>query len=180
MEDELFKGILDIDKSTVVMVVDDDDMTRDQVAMLLGDSYTITGASSGQECLDRLERERPSLVLLDIQMPEMGGFEVMERIKQGTAADIPIIFLTGEHDAKVHAEGLAAGAVDYIEKPAHPLILRSRVEKALELDAARRLLLREIEEKDAEIELRGERVRDLAAKVASLRERQFGMDRARK
>lgn len=171
---------LDIGKETLIMVVDDDEMTVKAVTKLLCDDHAVVTASSGTECLVLLRERRPDLILLDIQMPEMDGFEVFKKLCADGYGDIPVIFLTAENDAKIHAECLAAGAVDYIEKPAHPLILRQRVNSAILFDAVLRYLTKEIESKHAELEVRDSKVKKLSARVAALSSAQIELLRSRK
>lgn len=101
-------------------------------------------------------------------MPEMGGFAVFEKLREDGYGDIPVIFLTVVHDVKMQADCLAAGAVDYIEKPAHPLILRHRVNSAILFDAVLRDLTNKLKSKQAEIAIRDSKVKHLSARVADL------------
>ncbi|HBD07357.1 MAG TPA: two-component system response regulator, partial [Syntrophobacteraceae bacterium] len=81
-----------------------------------------------------VEKAHPDLILLDIMMPEMDGYEVCRRLKDDeTTRHIPILFLTALADAADEAKGLALGAVDYITKPIHPELVRARVRNHLEL-----------------------------------------------
>lgn len=97
----------------------------------MGFDYDVFFASSGIEALDTLKREEMDLVLLDIEMPKMNGFETFERMKE-FAADIPVIFLTasGQEDDVVSA--IRLGAVNYLKKPFPPQELLMRVTQELE------------------------------------------------
>lgn len=150
--DRKINEFFEIGSKTLILVVDDDDFTLRTVSRLLKPHYTVETVSSGEECLAALEQKHPDLILLDIQMPVMGGFEVMEMIQLKGLSDIPVIFLTGEHDAQVQVACLREGAMDFIEKPAHPEILLQRIARTLELDAARRFLSREIEHLSSQVE----------------------------
>jgi CheY-like chemotaxis protein len=99
-------------------------------ATLAGDEYAIIQASSGHEALAVAARERPDVVLLDIEMPGgMDGLEVCRRLKTSPeTADIAIIMLTGAHGDDQRQTALAHGAVDYITKPFSPLALLQRLE----------------------------------------------------
>lgn len=180
MDNSRLNDFLKIDKESVVMIVDDDELTCEAIEDLLGDAYTVVSVRSGDECLASVHERCPDLILLDIQMPVMDGYEVFDRLKANAPLDIPVIFLTAEHDAKIHAECLASGAVDYIEKPAHPLILRQRVEKALIFDAALKYLMNELETKQAEIAHRDRKVKDLSNRVAHLTETQMTLLRSQR
>lgn len=180
MDIQTLNEYLEIGKETLIMVVDDDDMTIKAVTRLLSDDHTVVSASSGAECLELMRKRRPDLIMLDIQMPEMDGFAVFEKLRAEGYGDIPVIFLTAEHDAKIHADCLAAGAVDYIEKPAHPLILCQRVNTAILFDAVLRYLTREIESKQAEIDVRDSKVKRLSARVAELSSAQMELLRSQR
>lgn len=119
------------------------------VAILEGPGCSITTAASGPEALRIMLREDFAVVLLDVQMPEMDGFEVLRlmRARQQTAST-PVIFVTGRGQTPAHVfAGYEAGAVDYLLKPLDPHIVRCKVEVFLELDRRRRAL----EEKTAEL-----------------------------
>ncbi|HAA04325.1 MAG TPA: two-component system response regulator, partial [Syntrophobacteraceae bacterium] len=91
-------------------------------------------AKNGVSALAIVEKAHPDLILLDIMMPEMDGYEVCRRLKDDeTTRHIPILFLTALADAADEAKGLALGAVDYITKPIHPELVRARVRNHLEL-----------------------------------------------
>jgi DNA-binding response OmpR family regulator len=114
-----------------ILVVDDDDMNLMRTKRILGMEYDVLLANSGSEALDTLKKEKIDLVLLDIEMPKMNGFETFERMKEFTAWT-PVIFLTasGQEDDVLNA--IRLGAVNYLKKPYPPHELLNRV--ALELD----------------------------------------------
>lgn len=101
---------------------------------ILGNSYEIIGAQSGEEALLFLKKVIPDLILLDVTMPDMSGYDVMERMKEdGQLREIPVIFLTAEADREGEIRGLKMGAMDFIRKPFDPEIMRSRIEKILKM-----------------------------------------------
>ena len=114
-----------------ILVVDDDDMNLMRTKRILGMEYDVLLANSGSEALDTLKKEKIDLVLLDIEMPKMNGFETFERMKEFTAWT-PVIFLTasGQEDDVLNA--IRLGAVNYLKKPYPPQELLTRV--AQELD----------------------------------------------
>src|SRR5215212_6680853 len=80
--------------------------------------YTVLAALDGERCLEIAQFARPDLILLDVLMPEMDGFEICRRLKtDASTAAIPVIFLTALHDTEDKVAGFAAGGVDYITKP---------------------------------------------------------------
>ena len=109
-----------------VLAVDDDDMNLMRIKKILRTEYDVFFASSGVEALDTMKREQMDLVLLDIEMPRMNGFETFERMKE-FAPDTPVIFLTasGQEDDVVSA--IRLGAVNYLKKPFPPQELISQV-----------------------------------------------------
>jgi CheY-like chemotaxis protein/nitrogen-specific signal transduction histidine kinase len=118
-----------------LLVVDDVTDNLDVLVELLGDDYQVRAANSGERALKILDSGKiPDLILLDVMMPEMDGFEVCRRIKANPAtADIPVIFLTAMSDTTDVTKGFAIGAVDFVTKPADPSILRARIDTHLKL-----------------------------------------------
>ncbi|MCL2270222.1 MAG: response regulator, partial [Treponema sp.] len=117
-----------------VFVVDDQDINVMLLEEILKDDYTIITANNGQEALQRLRSADifPKLILLDVMMPVMNGREMFEVIKADDAFKrIPVIFITAENDSE--SELLAAGAVDFINKPFRPEIVKLRVKNQIEL-----------------------------------------------
>ena len=114
-----------------ILVVDDDDMNLIRAKMILGKKYNVFLASSGFEALETLRREEIDLVLLDIEMPKMSGFETFERMKE-IVADISVIFLTASGDVSDVVGALLLGAVNYLRKPCPPQELKKRVAQELE------------------------------------------------
>lgn len=117
-----------------ILIVDDVTTNLKCAAEILKDTYDVTTAKSGKAALQILREMQPDLIMLDVNMPEMNGFEVMERIKEDPVTrDIPVIFLTAEADKENEVTGLKMGAMDFIKKPFEPDIMRSRIEKILQM-----------------------------------------------
>lgn len=122
-----------MDKATI-LAVDDTPENLDVVKGILGNEYIVKAATSGPMALKIVEKQPPDLVLLDIMMPEMDGYEVCERLKANPAtAGIPVIFLTAKDQDTDEAKGFALGAADYIQKPVNALILQSRTRTHVQL-----------------------------------------------
>ncbi len=150
-----------------ILVVDDEPRMARFVEMNLElEGYLVSTATSGMEALDKLRRDIPDLVILDVMMPDMDGFETLNRIRR--VSSVPVIMLTvkAEEDDKVH--GLELGADDYVTKPFSPRELVSRVKAALrraEMPSPAQKTLTEIDEDLAvdfqrrEVLVRGERVK---------------------
>src|SRR5437867_12987110 len=111
-----------------ILVVDDTPANIQTVAAILkGKGYQLSVATNGKQALDALTKIRPDLILLDVMMPELDGFETCQRIKSSEAwRDIPVIFLTAKTDTADIVKGFEMGAVDYVGKPfnAHELLAR--------------------------------------------------------
>lgn len=114
-----------------VLVVDDDDMNLMRAKQILAHDYNVFFASSGMEALDTLKREEIDLVLLDIEMPKMNGFQTFERMKE-FAANVPVIFLTASGQKEDVVSAIRLGAVNYLKKPFPPQELLTRVAQELE------------------------------------------------
>jgi two-component system, OmpR family, KDP operon response regulator KdpE len=117
-------------RKQMVLVADDDaPILRLVRAKLSADGYAVLTAMNGEEAVQLYEQERPDLVLLDLMMPVMDGFEAMQRIRQ--SANVPIILLTARSGAQDKIRGLDLGADDYITKPFNPDELSARVAAVL-------------------------------------------------
>jgi DNA-binding response OmpR family regulator len=119
---------------TRILVVDDDELICDLVSETLNfDGYEVEAAYSGEQALQLLERHQPDLILLDIMMSGIDGFEVCRRIlNTQTTREIPIIFLTAKGQFEDELRGYEEGAFDYITKPFHPLSLAPTIRETLE------------------------------------------------
>lgn len=112
-----------------ILLVDDVSTNLKCEGMILKNKYKITMVKSGREALDFLKNVIPDLVLLDIHMQEMDGYEVMEHMKENPeTAGIPVILLTADAEEDSEERGIALGAVDFIRKPFEPQILLDRIE----------------------------------------------------
>ncbi|MBC3797517.1 HD-GYP domain-containing protein [Acetobacterium tundrae] len=121
-----------------VLIVDDTEINIDILVEALGDDYELSVAMDGESTLEIVKMERPDLILLDIMMPGMSGYEVCKKLKTNAAtSDIPIIFLTAMTDIESKRRGFEAGAVDYITKPFEILEVKARVQTHLFITMAR-------------------------------------------
>ena len=110
------------------------------------DGFQVDTAASGPDALAQLEQVVPDLILLDVMMPEMSGFEVCQRLRsEPRTADVPVIFLTALSEVPERVKGLEVGGNDYIPKPFHPDELRARIKAALRQKQAQDRLRRERE-----------------------------------
>jgi putative two-component system response regulator len=125
----------------LIMIVDDNLANLSVGKSVLSGSYTVLTVSSAAKMLELLKRYAPELILLDVDMPEMSGYEALKILKnQPATCETPVIFLTAMTDAASELEGLSLGAVDYITKPFSPSLLQKRVEMHLLLESQKRKL----------------------------------------
>ena len=131
------------EKSGTVLVIDDSPANAHQLFEALGDDYHVLVATRGADGIELAAAQSPDLILLDVVMPELNGYEVCARLKQDPRTqDIPIVFITARDDDEDEAHGLSLGAIDYLAKPLRPAIVRARVKNHIELKRSRDLLQR--------------------------------------
>ncbi|WP_373975662.1 response regulator [Chitinibacter sp. SCUT-21] len=117
-----------------ILIVDDEPVNLAALNQILSSKYTLVFANSGAEALLAVAKHHPSLILLDVQMPEMSGYQVCEALKRLEAfKDIPVLFVTSLADVGNESEGFRVGAVDYLTKPVCPAIVHARVATHLSL-----------------------------------------------
>ena len=126
-----------------LLVVDDQPTNIQVLYRVFADDCQVFMATSGEQALHTAREEAPDVILLDVMMPDMDGYEVCRQLKQDSATrDIPILFVTAHHEAQEEARGLACGAVDFITKPIHPAVVRARVHTHLTLQRQTEVLKR--------------------------------------
>ena len=118
-----------------ILVIDDDEKTREIMHLLLQEKgHETIEAESGESALESMKAELPDLILLDVEMPGISGFEVVKRLKADSRTrTIPVIMVTGLGDQRSRLEALANGAEDYLLKPVNPTELWMRVRNHLRL-----------------------------------------------
>lgn len=141
-------------KPTILLV--DDAPANIQVAnAILKDDYRVRIATSGAKALELVKaKPAPDLILLDVEMPEMDGYEVCARLKaDAETRDIPVIFLTGKTEAEDETRGFGVGAVDYVHKPFSPSVVQARVQTHLALRQTREQLANRLAAIQHELEM---------------------------
>jgi putative two-component system response regulator len=134
------------------MVVDDNLASLKVAKLALAQSFDVFTVPSTAKMLDMLERNRPHMILLDIDMPGANGLEAIRMLKSSPATwDIPVIFLTARVDPESEMEGLALGAIDYISKPFNPQLLRKRVDLHITVASQKRRLEEQAAALDASV-----------------------------
>ena len=140
---------MEINPSEYKILIVDDVMSNVLLlkVLLTNEKFAIATASNGRQALEQVEKENPDLVLLDVMMPDMSGFEVAQHLKSNpNTADIPIIFLTALNSTADIVKGFQVGANDFISKPFNKEELIIRVTRQISLVAAKRLILSKTEE----------------------------------
>ena len=140
---------MEINPSEYKILIVDDVMSNVLLlkVLLTNEKFAIATASNGRQALEQVEKENPDLVLLDVMMPDMSGFEVAQHLKSNpNTADIPIIFLTALNRTADIVKGFQVGANDFISKPFNKEELIIRVTHQISLVAAKRLILSKTEE----------------------------------
>jgi class 3 adenylate cyclase/CheY-like chemotaxis protein len=124
-----------------IILVDDNPSNLRAGKNVLSEKYEVFTVPSAAKMFEILKDVKPAMILLDIEMPEMSGYEAIRILKAGEETrDIPVIFLTGKTDTENELEGLDLGAVDYITKPFQPTLLLKRIEVHLLVEAQKKVL----------------------------------------
>ncbi|WP_328683400.1 response regulator [Streptomyces sp. NBC_00343] len=158
------------DERASILLVDDMEDNLVALEAVLGSlNEPLIRARSGEEVMKALLRQRFAVVLLDIRMPGMDGFETAANIKRlDQTKDVPIIFLTGtDSDAGYAFRGYATGAADYLTKPFDPWVLRAKVSVFLELHRKNQLLERMLAREQGQFDELALRLKEVEARVAA-------------
>jgi putative two-component system response regulator len=135
------------DERDLVFIVDDNPSNLRIVKNILAEKYAVATAPSADKLFELLKNNKPALILLDIEMPEIDGYETIKVLKsKQETKDIPVIFLTGHADAGNEAMGLSLGALDYFIKPIQPVLLLKRIEVHLLVEKQKIILERQAAE----------------------------------
>ncbi|MCL2456830.1 MAG: diguanylate cyclase [Defluviitaleaceae bacterium] len=124
-----------------ILIVDDERANIDVLSHMLKSDYKISIAKSGAQALERAKRDEPDLILLDIIMPDMSGFDVLSELKETENTNaIPVICITGLDSVEHEEKGFSLGAVDYITKPFHQCIVKARIATHLRIVEQMRII----------------------------------------
>lgn len=128
------QDLMGLEKKNTVLIVDDDALNITALTHILKDDYTIYVEKDGADALETAQELLPDLILLDVVMPKMDGFEVLAFLKnKPETRGIPVIFITGLSNVQDEEKGLMLGAADYIHKPFTPAIVKLRVKNQLQI-----------------------------------------------
>lgn len=150
-----------------ILVVDDDASNLRMASHILSiEKMRVSCLKSGEDALRFLQENRPDLILLDIHMPGMDGFETIAAVRSNQqTTDIPVIFLTADDDSETETRGLKAGAMDFIKKPFVPEVLLLRVRHTIELIRLQTDLSREVEKKTEVVKAQHEKLERISMQI---------------
>jgi PleD family two-component response regulator len=166
-----------MENSNIILIVDDDSSNLMALISILQPEYKVYTAKSGASALDKAGMLLPDLVLLDVIMPDMNGFDVIAKLKKtDKIKEIPVIFITGMNESDTEGTGLALGAADYIHKPFNAAVVKERILRQIQIVNQKRDMLIAVEEiessvKNLESEYDGAQFAALREKLQFLRER---------
>lgn len=152
-----------------ILVVDDDTQNLKMASRILsGEKLRVSCLKSGVDTMKFLQQNRPDLILLDVHMPGMDGFETITAIRENKeTAGIPVIFLTADDDSNTEKRGLEAGAMDFIKKPFVPEVLLLRVRHTLDLIRLQTDLAKEVQKKTQEVMVQHEKLEKISMQIAT-------------
>lgn len=158
--------ISNLEETPLILVVDDNALNLRVAEKMLEEQFRVNTVSSGKAALEFVQQMVPDLILLDIHMPEMDGFEVLEILqKDPDYKDIPVVFLTANEERDVEVKGFEGGAQDFIKKPFSADIMIRRVSRILELNRLQKNLQREVARQTKRAEERRKKVERLSLQI---------------
>lgn len=157
----VFKG-----EMPLIFAVDDDAMNLRSIELIMQGEYNVKCFDAGERVIDALKNELPRMILLDVRMPGMDGFEVLKRLKENEVyRQIPVIFLTADEERNTEIRGFKEGVIDFIRKPFASEIMMERVKRILELDSLQKDLQSEVEKQTHELIEQRQKVEHLTVEV---------------
>jgi len=165
------------DTRDIILIVDDIEINRIILQEILKDDYQTVEAASGDEALEILFNKGivPTAVLLDIMMPGIDGFQVLEKMKENDGTkNIPVLFITAADSEETESRGLSAGAADYITKPFNHDVVRARVDNHINLARYRHKLEQLVSRKAAEVTKTYEQTLEVLATIIEYRNLESG------
>ena len=164
------------DNKPTILVVDDVPENIDILTGILKDDYRVRAATNGPSALSLVKKMPPDLILLDVMMPGMDGFEVCRELKADLASrKIPVIFVTAMGEMEDESRGFAVGCVDYITKPVSPPIVKHRIKTHLALYDQNRGLETQVQERTVELEQTRLQVIHRLGRASEYRDNETGM-----
>lgn len=165
-----------INERQTVLVVDDTPVNIDVLVGTLKDTYNVKAAIDGHKALQIAQKSPPDIILLDVMMPEIDGFEVCRQLKKNyLTRNIPVIFVTAKIEVEDELKGFELGAVDYITKPISPPIVRARVATQLALFDQNKELDRKVTQQTKQIYETRLQIIQRLGKAAEYKDNETGM-----
>ncbi|MDR0952415.1 MAG: response regulator [Oscillospiraceae bacterium] len=162
-------------KKPIVLCVDDEPTNLKFLSDILKDAYEVYSAPSGERALRFLSAKTPDLILLDVEMPKMNGYEVIKEIKKEPSfKDIPVIFLTGLEGMRNEQTAFDLGAVDYILKPISSGVVKARIGLQIDLENYRRHMEELVEIRTQQLSRTQNTILDMIANMTSYRDQETG------
>jgi DNA-binding response OmpR family regulator len=149
-------------KSRILLVEDDPHISKFLELELQHEGYEVNHVSSGKTALECISEQLPDLVILDIMVPDIDGYQVLQRIREDYSNELPVIMLTAKRDVKDKVKGLRTGADDYLTKPFHIEELIARIETQLRrVKGPERLVYKEVmlDRSSREVKVSGEEIK---------------------
>ncbi len=163
-------------KKFKILIIDDQIENIDVLKEILEDQYVIYAIKDSRKVAEFVKKNPPDIILLDIMMPEIDGYELCITLKKDPLwSKIPIIFITADSSIDSEEKGLKLGAVDYITKPIKPAVVRARVETHLELYTFRRELEEKVIQRTKEIEDTKLQIIRILGRAAEFKDNETGM-----
>jgi len=158
-----------------ILIVDDTEENIDILVDLLTYDYKLLVALDGNRAIELVEHNKPDLILLDVMMPGLDGYEVCRRLKENSQSRrIPIVFLTALSDDHDEMHGIELGAVDYIRKPFNPMIVKSRVQNIIQVKNYQDRLEELVVERTVKIEITKDVIIKAMGRLAEFRDPETG------
>lgn len=166
MEKKLTASCYETEVRARILLVDDDEKSRNDARKILEEKFVLSFAGSAKEAFALMKTIRPELLLIDVYMPETDGFEMLGQLKQTNALrDIPVVFLTTDNDREIEVRGFKAGARDFLVKPFAEEIVLQRICRILELSRLQNNLQKEVEKQTRQAEERRRQVERLSNQI---------------
>lgn len=169
LPEELIRAVEQVceERSNLLMLaVDDEPMNQRLLKMIFGEFYYVECVSSGEEALEFIQRSVPDIVVLDLNMPGIGGRETFERIKKMEGiGSIPVVFLTADEDEETELDLFRAGAMEFIRKPFIPEIMKERIRRIMELKRLQGMLQDEVSRKTSDLSESNRKIKKLSEQI---------------
>ncbi len=151
-EADVIAGLTQLDARPLILVIDDDPVLCEQIKQILSKEYRIETADTGEDGIIRAQEDAPALILLDVNLLSMNGFDVIRALASiEETSEIPVVFMTADESGEAEVKGFRSGGADFVRKPFIPEVLMRRVSRIVELSALQKHLRHEISRRTEKI-----------------------------